>query len=225
MTASLDGTIRIWDTATGTERLRIQAGTQVGDAALSLDGRLIASCDTGNPGTASLWDAQSGALLRIFTDTGSEASQIKCVALSPDQTAVATTHVDGSVRLWNTGLDPRPIYPVTPLPIGTNALVTLRSHGLYYFAVDAQAARSLVITLEADTSGGSAKLKGSADIPVGSGRALSTDAEFANLGATQADRNVGAPTSKSLQFPPPGADIAAFRMTASRSKLPSQYDY
>ena len=225
MTASLDGTIRIWDTATGTERLRIQAGTQVGDAALSLDGRLIASCDTGNPGTASLWDAQSGALLRIFTDTGSEASQIKCVALSPDQTALATTHVDGSVRLWNTGLDPRPIYPVTPLPIGTNALVTLRSHGLYYFAVDAQAARSLVFTLEADTSGGSAKLKGSAYIPVGSGRALSTDAEFANLGVTQADKNVGAPTSKSLQSPPPGADIAAIRMTASTGYLPSVYDY
>ena len=49
-TASLDGTIRIWNTATGAEMLRIQAGAQVGDAALSLDGRVIASCDTATPG-------------------------------------------------------------------------------------------------------------------------------------------------------------------------------
>ncbi len=222
MTASLDGTIRIWNTATGAEMLRIQAGAQVGDAALSLDGRVIASCDTATPGTAYLWDAQNGGMLRVFTDTGSEASQIKGVAISPDQTALATTHADGRVRLWDTGLDPRPIYPVTPLGIGTNSPVTLRSHGLYYFAINADAGRSVVVTLEADPGSGS-KLKMSAGIPVGS--ALSSDAEFANLGAPAADKNAGTPRTKSLQTPPPGADITAFRMTATRVKLPSQYDY
>jgi YD repeat-containing protein len=226
MTASLDGTIRLWNTTTGVETLRIPAGAQVGDAALSLDGRVIASCDTANPGTAYIWDAQTGSLLRIFTDTGSEASQIKGVALSPDQTALATTHVDGLVRLWNTGLDPRPIYPVTPLGIGTNSPVTLRSHGLYYFEMNADAGRSLVVTLEADPGGGGgSQLKRSADIPVGISGGLSSDAEFANLGAAQADKNVGAPTSKSLQTPPPGADITAFRMTATKGYLPSVYDY
>ena len=74
MTASLDGTIRVWDTATGAEKLCLQAGAQVGDAALSLDGHVIASCDTANPGTAALWDAQTGALLRVFTDTSSQAN-------------------------------------------------------------------------------------------------------------------------------------------------------
>ena len=231
MTASLDGTIRIWDTGTGTERMVLQQGTPAVDASLSLDGTILVTCYDGNPllrgngpiGTAYIWDAQTGALMRVLSDE-TAPGPMKGVAISPDHTALATTYTDGSVRLWNTGLDPRPNYPVTTLPIGTNVPVTLRSHGLYYFAVDAQAARSLVITLEADPAGG-AKLKGSADIPVGLGRALSTDAEFANLGASQADRNVGAPTGKSLESPPPGADLTAFRMTATRGKLPSQYDY
>ncbi|MCX6913700.1 MAG: WD40 repeat domain-containing protein, partial [Verrucomicrobia bacterium] len=222
-TASLDGTIRIWNTATGAEMLRIQAGAQVGGAALSLDGRVIASCDTATPGTASIWDAQTGSLLRVFTDTGSEASQIKGVAISPDQTALATTHVDGLVRLWNTGLDPRPIYPVTPLGIGTNSPVTLRSHGLYYFAMNADAGRSLVVTLEADPGSGS-KLKRSADNSAGQG--LSSDAEFANLGAgTFLSASGAASTAKSFRPAPTSADIAAFRMTAMKGKLPSEYDY
>ena len=239
MTASLDGTIRIWDMASGTELVTIQQRSPVGDAALSIDGRVIASCDTGNPGTACLWDASSGALMRVFADASRDASQIKGVALSPDHTALATTHVDGSVRLWNTGLTPQPIYPITPLPVGSNAPVTLRSHGLYYFAVDAEAGRSLVVTLEADTGGGSTgipagltpgKMKAGAQTP----SALSSDAEFANLGAPTflsasanelAGKNAGAPARKSLQTPPPGADITAFRMTATKGKLPSEYDY
>jgi WD40 repeat protein len=35
--------------------------------------------------------------------SASDASQIKGVALSPDHTLLATTHVDGRVRLWDTG--------------------------------------------------------------------------------------------------------------------------
>lgn len=215
LTASLDGTIRVWDTATGAETLTIPTAGQVGDATLSIDGRIIASCDTGTPGTAHIWNAQTGYLIRVFTDTGLEASQIKTVALSPDQTALATTHVDGRVRLWNTGLTPRPVYPITPLPIGTNALLTLRSHGLYYFEVDAQAARSLVITLEAAPAPAGRSAKNAPRT------ALSPDAQFANLGAPV----TGPGRAKSLQTPPTGADITAFRMTATKGHLPSVFDF
>ena len=226
MTASLDGTIRVWEMATGTQALCIPVGAPVADANLSLDGRLIASCDTGNPGTAYLWDAPSGGLMRVFKDASWDASQIKAVALSPDQTVLATTHVDGRVRLWNTGFEPRPIYPVTTLTIGGSALFTLRSHGLYYFEVDAEARGSLVVTLEADPGAAvGTTLNRKSRIPAGFARGLSADAEFANLGTPQADKNVGAPESKSLQRPPPGADITAFRMTATKGHLPSMYDY
>ena len=133
MTASLDGTIRIWSTTNGAELQQIAQRTPVADAVLSADGELIATCDTGTPGTAYLWDGRTGAMMRVFTDTASDASQITGVAISPDHTLLATTHVDGRLRLWNTGLSPRPAQSITELGLGTNAPVTLRSHGLYYF--------------------------------------------------------------------------------------------
>ena len=225
MTASLDGTIRFWNLVTGMERFVIRHPGSVGHAVLSADGLLAASCDTATPGTAYVWDAQTGDLLRVFTDLGIEASQIKSVALSPDHTLLATTHVDGRVRLWDTGLTPQPRYPVTAMPIGTNLPVTLRSHGLYYFELEAQAGRSVVVTLEAAPSGSPQKLR-SAGIPAG----VSEDAAFANFGGL-ADNNVGAPGApggpRLLSFKPAPTltDIAGFRMTAMRGALPSVYDY
>lgn len=229
MTASLDGTVRIWSTTNGTELVRILQGTPVADAVLSPDGALVATCDAGTPGTAYLWDGRTGDMLRVFTDTGSEASQIKGVTISPDHTLLATTHVDGRVRLWDTGLSPRPAQTITALGMGTNAPVTLRSHGLYYFELAAELGRSLVVTLEATPSASASKLElgGSADIPVGGSGGLSSDAAFANLGEL-ADKNVGAPGNprlKDFRPAPTYADIAAFRMTAMKGALPSAYDY
>jgi uncharacterized repeat protein (TIGR01451 family) len=228
MTAALDGTIRVWDTGTGEERLVLQQGSPVVDAFLSADGQVLVSCYDGNPlfrgngpiGTAYIWDAQSGALMRVLSDETAPA-QMRGVAISPDHTALAATYSDGSVRLWDTGLDPRPIHPVTPLPIASSVPVTLRSHGLYYFALDAEAGRSLVVTLDADPGGGGRPAWG-ADIPVRSARGLSPDAEFANLGAPATRERVGL---ADLRTPPPGADITASRMTATRGRLPSVYDY
>ena len=68
MTASLDGTIRIWSTTNGTELMQNFQSTPVADAVLSADGELIATCDTGTPGTAYLWDGRTGAMMRFFTD-------------------------------------------------------------------------------------------------------------------------------------------------------------
>jgi uncharacterized repeat protein (TIGR01451 family) len=229
MTVCLDGIVRIWSTTNGTELLRITQGTPVADAVLSADGEVIATCDAGTPGTAYLWNAQTGDLMRVFTDAGIEPSQIQGVAISPDHTLLATTHVDGRVRLWNTGLVPRPAQTVTSLGMGTNAPVTLRSHGLYYFELAAEAGRSLVVTLEAApvATANKSRLGGSADIPVGVSGGLSSDATFANLGEL-ADKNVGAPGGPqilSFRPAPTYADITAFRMTAMKGALPSEYDY
>ena len=228
MTASLDGTIRIWSTTNGTELMQNFQSTPVADAVLSADGELIATCDTGTPGTAYLWDGRTGAMMRFFTDTVSDASQITGVAISPDHTLLATTHVDGRLRLWNTGLSPRPAQSITELGLGTNAPVTLRSHGLYYFELAAQPGRSLVVSLEAASAAtaSSLKLAGGAATSVGQG--LSADAEFANLGARTFLSASGSGTNatpKTFRPAPNSTDIAAFRMTAMKGKLPSEYDY
>lgn len=229
MTASMDGTIRVWSTADGTERLRIDQRSPVADAVLSADGELLATCDTGTPGAAYLWDAQTGDMVRVFTDTGNEASAIKGVALSPDHTLLATTHADGRVRLWDTGLSPRPTQTVIPLGMATNVPVTLRSHGLYYFEVDAKAGHNLVVTLEAAPAPAPAAIvKGMIGLSVASptGQAISSDAEFANLGGVAGKASAhGCLQLMGFRPTPVYADVTAFRMTAKKGDLPSEYDY
>ena len=216
MSASTDGTIRIWSTTHGTESLRITQGSPVDDAAVSADGRFIISCDTSNPGHVYAWDAMSGALARVFAPN----VQIKGVALSPDNTMLATAITDGSVMLWDTGLTPNPTQSIAPLGFGSNAPVTLRSHGLYYFEINAEPGRSLVVTLQTNASG-SSFVPASKNAGGQSPAALSPDAAFANLGGA-ATHSVAA---KSLQAPPNNVDVAGFRMTAHLGRLPSEYEY
>ena len=232
MTASLDGTLRVWDCSQGTEKFQITQNAPVADAVLSADGTLIASCNNGNPGRAFIWDGQSGALMRVFSDTSpdsstrvvvgnsSDSSQMTGVALSPDHTMLCTTHADGRVLLWDTGLQPQPTLAVTPLLVGTNVPVTLRSHGVYYFAMDALAGRSMVVTLEAAGGSATAKALKSPD-GVTQAAGLSPDAEFANVGGA-APANLRLKTLRAFPF---STDLTAFRMTATKGRLPSEYDY
>ncbi|MEH1130790.1 WD40 repeat domain-containing protein [Micromonospora sp. CPCC 206061] len=60
--ASDDGTVRLWDVASGTQRVRISAhANQVWAVAISPDSTWIASASA--DGTVRLWDATSGAQL------------------------------------------------------------------------------------------------------------------------------------------------------------------
>jgi YD repeat-containing protein len=224
MSASLDGTIRVWDLTSGQLAFTIQQGGQVADAALSAAGTLIASCNTATPGTAYVWDARDGALLRVFSDTTLEPSPMTGVAISPDHTMLVTSHADGRTRVWDTGLTPQPMQSVTTLALGTTAPVTLRSHGLYYFEVDAPAGRSLVVTLEAANNALQAmSLRTPTKGGDKSATGISANAQFANL--TESPSGLKIMTVQSLQKPPPTADITAFRMTSMRGRLPSAYDY
>ena len=227
LTASIDGTIRVWNLNSGNEILVIHQGSAVADAALSADGRVIASCNSGTPGTAYLWDAQTGDMLRYFSDATSQASQTKGVAVSPDHTLLATTHVDGQVRLWNTRLTPSLPFTLTSLPSGTNFPVTLRSHGLYYFKVDEQVSGSVVISLKANSPAFAAKamLVSGTQTATTITEGVSSDALFANVDAA-------APSSSPLQFKalamkpaPVGTDITGFCLAGTKGRLPSAYDY
>src|ERR1700693_1034614 len=80
LTTGLDGTLRIWDPATGRELFKIQAHKDwaVGLAACPDGKRAVTS---GNDKTARLWDLETGKELRRFEGHG---APVWAVALSAD---------------------------------------------------------------------------------------------------------------------------------------------
>ncbi len=63
VTASWDGTARLWDAASGAELHRLEGHTEyVNGAAFSPDGQTVVTA--GSDRTARLWDAATGAELR-----------------------------------------------------------------------------------------------------------------------------------------------------------------
>ncbi|KUM93648.1 hypothetical protein AQI88_24840 [Streptomyces cellostaticus] len=99
-TGSSDGTVRVWDTATGTTRTRLTGlSGEVNSVAFSPDGNTIA---TGSSYSAWLWDAATG---KPRTPLTGHTNTVFSVAFSPDGHTVATASADGTARLWdaNTG--------------------------------------------------------------------------------------------------------------------------
>jgi WD40 repeat protein len=97
VSGSRDGTIRVWDVATG-ECLRVieAHATHVQCLAWSADQRRVLSCSL----HIRLWDVETGKCLRTFeghTDT------IRTVEWSPDQRRVLSASHDRSVRVWDAG--------------------------------------------------------------------------------------------------------------------------
>ena len=79
LSGSDDGTIKLWDLATGTSVRTILTGMRIVSVAFSPDGRrFIAGADYGTH-AVRLWDVATGALLRTF-----EAQSIESVSFSPD---------------------------------------------------------------------------------------------------------------------------------------------
>ncbi|MHC1766462.1 MAG: protein kinase [Verrucomicrobiia bacterium] len=103
LTASLDGTARVWDANEGTELLKLSRNRRevtprgVTSAAWSPDGRRIVTASEDK--TAAVWDATSGAfLLELTGHTGGLTS----ARFSSNGQHVVTGSLDGSARLWRT---------------------------------------------------------------------------------------------------------------------------
>jgi WD40 repeat protein len=98
ITASYDGTVRVWDVTPLHELFAHSVhGGMVYDVAYSPDGRLLATA--GRDGNAILWAAESGDPVQVLAG---HSDVVNGVAFSPGGQLLATTGADRSVILWET---------------------------------------------------------------------------------------------------------------------------
>ncbi len=96
--AGADGTVRIWDGATGQERATLTGHTgEVWAVAVAPDGSWLATA--GADGTVRIWDA---ALGRERATLKGHTSRVRAVAVAPDGSWLASGSADGTVRIWDT---------------------------------------------------------------------------------------------------------------------------
>jgi WD40 repeat protein len=96
--ASCDGTVWLWDTATGAAKQTLEGHTDsVNAATFSPDSQTLASAS--HDGTVRLWDMAMGAAKQTLE--GHHFS-VNAVTFSPDGQTLASASDDGTVRLWDT---------------------------------------------------------------------------------------------------------------------------
>jgi WD40 repeat protein len=98
LTAAADGTIRIFDAATGTQLARFAGAGLLNSAAFSRDGTRIVTAN--DDGTAHILDASSGKVIRVLTPPGNGYAT-SSAAFSPDGTLIVTTYANGIARIWD----------------------------------------------------------------------------------------------------------------------------
>jgi WD40 repeat protein len=96
VTASRDGTARLWDVASGEVLTVLRGHTgEVNQAVFSPNGQRLVTAS--KDGTAQLWDVASGEALVVFRGHVGGVNQ---VAFSPDGQRVVTASNDNTARLW-----------------------------------------------------------------------------------------------------------------------------
>jgi WD40 repeat protein len=98
LTASIAGTVKVWDIRSG-EALAtygLPKGVGVLGLALSPDGSRFATTNTDN--TATIWDARTGLPIRTLRG---HTNKIQCVAFSADGSLLATGGQDKITKIWD----------------------------------------------------------------------------------------------------------------------------
>lgn len=103
ISASLDGSIRIWRTADGKLLRRMEHGSPIRSISISANESLVVSgggrfeAGTSPVNDAKLWDLRTGKVLRMF---GGHSRDLSAVAIAADGGQILTASFDGGVRLW-----------------------------------------------------------------------------------------------------------------------------
>jgi WD40 repeat protein len=92
-----DGTVRLWDVATGREERRLVGySSRIRSGALSNDGRWLVTVNGSN--TLNVWDTTTGQQSNAFK---AQSEYITSAAISPDSRYVLTGSQDKTARLWD----------------------------------------------------------------------------------------------------------------------------
>ena len=92
-----DGTVRIWDAATGRQRAAMTGHTSTITAvAVAPDGSWLASGSLDK--TVRIWDAATGRQRAVLAG---HSNAVRAVAVTPDGSWLASGGVDGTVRIWD----------------------------------------------------------------------------------------------------------------------------
>jgi WD40 repeat protein len=126
-TASVDGTVKIWDFGTGKETQVLKSaapGSPVNTVAFNKDGTVVA---TGSQDDAiRLWNPKDGKAVKELK--GAHKGGVSSIAFSPDGTLLASGGADKAVKLWdvkeakelkNLGAHKESVYSVAFNPAGT----------------------------------------------------------------------------------------------------------
>ena len=96
ITASDDGTARVWDAASGAERARLDVGGRVMELHQSRDGKQVAT-KVFDSKSVRVWEIATGRELGRFD----HPAEVDAVAISPDGAELATGARDGLLRIWD----------------------------------------------------------------------------------------------------------------------------
>ncbi len=95
--ASVDGTARIWNMATGRQELSLKGHTgSVSGVAFSPSDKRVATASS--DGTVKVWDAATGNELHTLKG---HTGPVWCVAFTPDGKRLASGSFDRSIKIWD----------------------------------------------------------------------------------------------------------------------------
>jgi WD40 repeat protein len=99
LTASADGTIRIWDAATEQQVAVFPGFGPLNTAAFSPDGTRIVTAN--DDGTVRILSARSGQVISVLTPPGGSGYAVSSATFSADGSLIAASYADGTARIWD----------------------------------------------------------------------------------------------------------------------------